>query len=279
MASEWLPESPQSSTSTEDEAVSIDTNEDHLDNASSDTLGFVPYEYPITTIEAKVDSAIWDYHNNNMHNTLDIKSIIRAEVISSDNRSGVDIQAATWNINGGLHQHRQKFTSICWLFSAAQMDVLVLTDTRLTESESVYITKQAKALLPPGTQLRHAHISASGKGTRIGGQIVIISHRWSNAIANFSRDDSPFGLVTALTLKCAHQTLMIVGSYWPCKCEEMGTDVSVTKGTLWQRVSHWQSSFTPVRPGSPIDYVQSVIMKKTINMWHNQETQLSSWVT
>ena len=71
------------------------------------------------------------------------------------------------------------------------MDVLVLTDTRLTESESVYITEQAKALLPPGTQLRHAPISASGKGTRIGGQIVIISHRWSNAIANFSRDDSP----------------------------------------------------------------------------------------
>ena len=164
----------------------------------------------------------------------------------------------------GLNKHKQKLTSICWLFSALQIDVLVLTDTRLLESETFHITEHAKALLPPGTQFRHAPISSSIKGTRIGGQLVIISHRWSGAIANFSKDDSPFGLVTTLTLKCAHQTLMILGSHWSCKSDDkVDNTSSETTGTLWQRVTHWQNLFTPKRPGSPLECVQSVIMKKT----------------
>ena len=94
--------------------------------------------------------------------------------------------------------------------------------------------------------------------------MAIISHKWSGAIAKFSWDDSPFGLVTTLTLKCAHQTLMIVGSYWPCKSDNVVDDTtSETTGSLWHRVAHWQNSFTPKRPGSPLEYVQSAIAKKT----------------
>ena len=104
------------------------------------------------------------------------------------------------------------------------MNVLVLTDTRLLESKTFHITEQAKAFLPAGTQFRRAPISSSVKGTRIGGQLIIISHKWSGAIANFSRDDSLLALVTTLTLECAHQTLMIIGSYWPCKSDAVVDD-------------------------------------------------------
>ena len=57
---------------------------------------------------------------------------------------------------------------------------------------------------------------------------------------------------------------MIIGSYWPCKSDHnVDNNSSETTGTLWQRVTHWQNSFKPKRPGSPLEYVQSVIMKKT----------------
>ena len=134
-ATEWYPDSPQLSDNFEPGSDSFEASGDQPECLSPDHLGFVPYDYPILSVEGKVDSDIWKYHNKHINSAINIKSIIREEAISSDNPSRIGIQAATWNINGGLHKHRQKFTSICWLFSALQMDVLVLTDTRLTESE------------------------------------------------------------------------------------------------------------------------------------------------
>ena len=133
-----------------------------------------------------------------------MKSIARPKVIQPTSPSRVDI-------NGGLPN---KLTAICWLFEAMNTDVLVLTDTRLIESETELITRQAQKLLPLGTQYRHAPIS-TGRGTRIGGQLIIVSQRWSGSIMNFWKDESPFGLVTSLTLRCAHQDIQIIGSYWP----------------------------------------------------------------
>ena len=110
-----------------------------------------------------------------------MKSIARPEVIQPTSPSRVDIKVNTWNINGGLPN---KLTAICWLFEAINTDVLVLTDTRLIESETELITRQAQKLLPLGTQYRHAPIS-TGRGTRIGGQLIIVTQRWSGSIMNF----------------------------------------------------------------------------------------------
>ena len=69
---------------------------------------------------------------------------------------------------------------------------------------------------------------------------------------NFWKDESPFGLVTSLTLRCAHQDIQIIGSYWPClKNSTIDPTATISKGPHYQMVAQWQQSFTPIRPGTP----------------------------
>ena len=115
-ANEWYPDTPQSAIS-DDDVQSIDSQELLSELASSES-GFVQYNYPILQKEARITSDIWGIHNAQAHKEFSIKSIIRPEAIDPDNLSRIDIQVATWNINGGLNKHKQKLTDICWLFSA-----------------------------------------------------------------------------------------------------------------------------------------------------------------
>ena len=203
---------------------------------------------------------MWRFNNTTASDQLQIRTLTK-QTSTESTPLREDIKVTTWNINGSTK--KDKITNICWLFSALRMDVLVLTDTRLLETETSFVTQQIQSFLPSGTQIRHAPIG-SGKGTRIGGQLIIISPKWSGAIASFTKDASPYGLVTSLILKGAQQDFQIIGTYWPCKpVEDTPDQSSLTTGSLWNRVGHWQQSFKPVRPGTPLEFVQDTIMKKT----------------
>jgi hypothetical protein len=80
-----------------------------------------------------------------------------------------------------------------------------------------FINHIIKDLLPAGTEVRHAHpLSASGSGrrSRSGGQIVIVSSNWSSSIIDFRKDESGSGLLTGLYLTGRTQRMLILGRYW-----------------------------------------------------------------
>ena len=102
-----------------------------------------------------------------------------------------DFQAGTLNIGGSL---RARITDIAYSFAATQMDYLCLQDTRQTKREGLAIASTIRDLLPPGTLVLQAPITKARPSdpSPIGGQMVIISHRWSNH-ANHWYADPPIG--------------------------------------------------------------------------------------
>ena len=85
----------------ENDNQSIDSQEILPLDPQTSEFDFIHHDYPILNVEARVESEIWNIHDSQAPNTLNIQSIIRPEVISADNPSRTDIQVATWNINGG----------------------------------------------------------------------------------------------------------------------------------------------------------------------------------
>ena len=96
-----------------------------------------------------------------------------------------DMQLATLNI-GRLGPSYMKITDLSYQFSAYRLDVLCLQDTRQLEKDVPFINSLIKDLLPSGTEVRHAPLPAYS-GRRVGGQIIIISPKWSASITDFKQ--------------------------------------------------------------------------------------------
>ena len=92
-----------------------------------------------------------------------------------------------------------KITDLCYQFSAYRLDVLCLQDTRQLEKDVPFINSLIKDLLPSGTEIRHAPLQ-SYSGRRVGGQIIIISPKWSASITDFKKDETGLGVLTGLYL-------------------------------------------------------------------------------
>ena len=98
-----------------------------------------------------------------------------------------DFQAGTLNIGGSL---RERITDISFIFAATQIDYLCLQDTRQTGREGLAIANTIRVLLPPGTLVLQAPIVKTRHSDLppIGGQLIIISHRWSHYANNWYAD-------------------------------------------------------------------------------------------
>ena len=176
-----------------------DTDNSHYNQLETDPYHsqFHTTNTPSPSPEAKLDCPAWKMFSETSSSSLTIPTLSRTPTMLIP-IPRTDIKTSTWNING---INSVKMVAVCWLFEAMNLDVLVLTDSRQTTSETSAYTQQATLLLPPDTQVRHSPLPTSGKGTWVGGQLVIVSHRWSDSISNFWTDDTHLGLVTALTLK------------------------------------------------------------------------------
>ena len=82
------------------------------------------------------------------------------------------------------------------------MDYLCLQDTRQTKREGLAIANTIRTLLPPGTLIFQAPISKQRPTdpSPIGGQIILISHRWSHHANHWYQDPTQRGLLTGITL-------------------------------------------------------------------------------
>ena len=106
-----------------------------------------------------------------------------------------DFNAGTLNVGGSL---RDRITDITYLFAATNMDYLGLQDTRQTKREGQTIAATIRELLPPGTLVLQAPITKTrpSNPAPIGGQLIIISKRWSHHANHWYADPTGRGLLT-----------------------------------------------------------------------------------
>ena len=211
--------------------------------------------YMIQDVTAGVDSIRW---NQLKQQHTDITSI---QLLQTTN----DMQVATLNV-GGLGTSYMKVTDLCYQFAAFRLDVLCLQDTRQTEQEAPFITKIIKDLLPAGTEVRHAPLSSLGQGKRIGGQINIISPKWSSSICDFRKDPTGFGVLTGLYLQGRTQRLLIMSTYWPQRRRESESSAPTGEDSAlqapWLKLEDWIQTHRPYCKYDPLEYIQT-----KINRW------------
>ena len=125
-----------------------------------------------------------------------------------------DFQAGTLNIGGSL---RNRITDITFTFAATRMDYLCLQDTRQTKREGLAIASTIRELLPPGTLVFQAPITKlrPSDPPPIGGQMILISHRWSHHANHWYHDPTQRGILTGITLSNKHSKIRLLRSYWP----------------------------------------------------------------
>ena len=94
-----------------------------------------------------------------------------------------------------------KVTDLCYQFSAYRLVVLCLQDTRHTKKDVPFINTLIKDLLSSGTKICHSPLPSGGSGREIGGQLIIISPKWSASIADFKKNETGLGFLTGLFVK------------------------------------------------------------------------------
>ena len=125
-----------------------------------------------------------------------------------------DFNAGTLNVGGSL---RDRITDITYLFTATNMDYLCLQDTRQTKREGQAIATTIRELLSPGTLVLQAPVTKTHhfNPPPIGGQLILISHRWSNHANHWYTDPTIRGLLTGITISNTHTKLRLLSTYWP----------------------------------------------------------------
>ena len=163
-----------------------------------------PRQYPLT-IPSSSTSPRWSQLIQDP-SELDIKSYSCGQE--------TDLNAGTLNIGGSL---RERITDITFTFAAAQMDYLCLQDTRQTKREVLIIANLIRDLLPPGSLVIQAPITKAKPSDPppIGGQMILVSHRWSHHANQWYTDPTQRGLLTGITLSNRHSKIRLLSSYWP----------------------------------------------------------------
>ena len=146
------------------------------------------------------------------------------------------------------------------------MDYLCLQDTRQTKREGLAIASTIRELLPPGTLVLQAPITKAHPSdpSPIGGQMVIISHRWSNHANNWYTDPTHRGLLTGITLSNKHIQLRLLGSYWPVPHAANQHTLSLHAHVVQYLLQHNPLSDLPSQDQHrPLTYIQDLIMRET----------------
>ena len=141
----------------------------HHRRPPADDNSWRPRPYPVTIPNSSA-SPRWQ-HLIQDPSELNIKSFSSGQ--------DADFHAGTLNIGGSL---RDRITDITFTFAATGMDYLCRQDTRQTKREGLAIANTIRSLLPPGTLIIQAPISKQRPTapSPIGGQMILISHRWSH---------------------------------------------------------------------------------------------------
>jgi hypothetical protein len=87
----------------------------------------------------------------------------------------------------------------------------------LSLQEGLITANLIRELLPPGTLALQAPIvkAKPSDPPPIGGQMIIISHRWSYYANQWYTDPTQRGLLTGITLSNKHTKIRLLSSYWP----------------------------------------------------------------
>ena len=160
------PTEPADSPAHAPSTPSLDPTE-HLSPTTASTWQSRPY--PVTS-PSNSSSPRWQQL---------IQDPTELDILSYSTGLPTDFQTGTLNIGGSL---RERITDIAYAFAATHLDYLCLQDTRQTKREGLAIASTIRELLPPGTLIFQAPISKSRPSDPppVGGQMVIISHRWSH---------------------------------------------------------------------------------------------------
>ena len=174
-----------------------------------------------------------------------------------------DFNAGTLNIGGSL---RVRITDITFAFAATQMDYLCLQDTRQTKREGLIIANLIRELLPPGSLVLQAPIvkAKPSDPPPIGGQMIIISHRWSHYANQWYTDPTQRGLLTGITISNKHSKIRLLSSYWPVPHAANQHSLS-----LHAHVVQYLQQHNPLRDSPdmdqhhPLTFIQDLIMRET----------------
>ena len=117
-------------------------------------------------------------------------------------------------------------------------------------------------------RLAHSPLPSGGSGRKIGGQLIIISPKWSASITDFKKDETGLGILTGLYLMGRTQRILILSTYWPQKrnhseaVDPFDCRHEPEVGSPWLKMVEWLKKHRPNCKYSPLEYIQT-----TLNRW------------
>ena len=172
-----------------------------------------------------------------------------------------DMRVGTLNSHGlGLSDTSSgmlKLTNIVWFFLAADLDFLFLQDTQHLEEDGIEAFHKLGTILPPGYQFRQYGCDPLSK-QRTGGQLVLISPRWSARVDDTYKDPSKLGLLFGINIHGTKHKFQLLSSYWPVPPTARTTEHS---NSLWSCTERFLAKTQ--RQGTPLEYLQQLISLKS----------------
>ena len=185
---------------------------------------------------------------------------IQDSVIKWDSKSRpVNLKIGTWNVNGVTAQCGPGLSKIIDFYRHSGIDILYLTDTRLTSHKADRVAKIIKAALPGHAVVRFPSTHypgriAGGSTLSMGGMLAIVCSQWEPYIANTQIDSSGLGLVGKITLSYnkGMNKIDIIGAYLPPR---PGTNPGPL--TIWARLTSYLAKSS--QKLSPRAYTERVV--------------------
>jgi hypothetical protein len=200
---------------------------------------------------------------------VDYDDILSGLLVSSPDAQK-DIRVGCLNINS-LASDQNKIPGVACLMLAAELDVLVLVDTRLTLAASGLakaklldhiglITEDHSSLC---ILFDHHTPSAKVHSLNVGGQLILIGSKWARSHVKTVNCPFDLGVLSSVTLKTGAGDLLIIGTYWPAN-----KDNHEGSGSLYSKIKAWMLAYG--HSGEPIDKVKQIITERVGKHLDNQ---------
>ena len=167
-----------------------------------------------------------------------------------------DIKVGFLNMNSLAAECKIEY--ILWYYECLQLDVLFLSDTRLSKLQVDLFKQRAHSRLGADTKIFSSLSKKSLDVTcNYGGQIVIVRPTWAQYVVKAQGDHTGLGLVMEVDMKLKDSKLKIIGNYWPSR--------SSTVNGLWSAVGkHMSGAGMDVTGEAVSDYVKQLTGNKIL---------------